>query len=115
MAEWIDLGSEAELPPGQGFAHYFEDGRELAVFNVGGEVHCTDNMCLHVKGPLGQGHLDGETVTCPWHGWQFNVRTGECLDVPGRRLGLHPARFHGGRVQVHCEPDGSVPGGTGVG
>ncbi len=100
MPEWIDVGSEGELPPGRGMACYFEDGREVAVFNVGGRLHCIENMCSHARGPLGQGHLEGETVTCPWHGWQFNVRTGECLDVPGRGVATHPARFHQGRVQV---------------
>jgi nitrite reductase (NADH) small subunit len=53
------------------------EGRELALFNADGEFYATQNECLHLKGPLGEGELDGYVVTCPWHGYQYDVRTGE--------------------------------------
>ena len=53
------------------------DGRVLAVFNVEGTYYALDGICPHQGGPLGKGQLNGCVVTCPWHGWQFNVATGQ--------------------------------------
>ena len=100
MPDWIDVCAEEDLPRGHREAVFLEDGGEIALFNVGGHLYCTDNMCSHVKGPLGAGHLEGNTVTCPWHGWQFCVRTGECLDVPDRPVRTFPVRIREGRIQV---------------
>ena len=55
---------------------------EIALFNCDGEYYAIDNDCTHVGGPLCEGELDGYTVTCPWHGAEFNVRTGEVLAPP---------------------------------
>lgn len=55
---------------------------ETAVFNVGGSLCATQDKCTHQQGPLSKGKLDGSTVTCPWHGSQFNVCTGEVLRGP---------------------------------
>jgi nitrite reductase (NADH) small subunit len=52
-------------------------GRELALFNCDGGLYATQAQCLHLKGPLGHGELEGCVVSCPWHGWQYDVRTGE--------------------------------------
>jgi nitrite reductase (NADH) small subunit len=51
--------------------------RELALFNVEGSFHAIQAKCLHLGGPLGEGSLEGSVVSCPWHGWQYDVRTGE--------------------------------------
>jgi nitrite reductase (NADH) small subunit len=65
-----------EVPPGT--ARLVEaGGRELALFNCEGSVYATQSECLHLKGPLPHGELEGCVVTCPWHGWQYDVRTGE--------------------------------------
>ena len=49
---------------------------ELALANVDGEYFATQGHCLHLEGPLGQGHLEGAVLACPWHGWRYDVRTG---------------------------------------
>ena len=54
-------------------------GQVVALFNVGGTLYALDGICPHQGGPLGSGRLDGAVVTCPWHGWQFDVRTGQHL------------------------------------
>jgi nitrite reductase/ring-hydroxylating ferredoxin subunit len=57
------------------------EGRIFAVYNVDGEFHVLDGVCPHAGGPLGKGMLQGGIVTCPWHGWQFDVKTGQhCLN-----------------------------------
>ena|ERR687892_2253198 len=65
-----------DVPPGTAWVVKAGD-RELALFNVDGTFYATQNECLHLKGPLGDGELDGPVVTCPWHGYQYDVRTGE--------------------------------------
>jgi 3-phenylpropionate/trans-cinnamate dioxygenase ferredoxin component len=52
------------------------------VFNVAGHLCATQAKCPHRQGPLNEGKLDGSTVTCPWHGSQFNVCTGVVLLGP---------------------------------
>jgi nitrite reductase/ring-hydroxylating ferredoxin subunit len=52
-------------------------GRVLALFHVEGEFFAVDNSCPHRGGPLAEGVIQGTVVTCPWHGWKFDVRTGE--------------------------------------
>lgn len=62
------------------------NGRELALCNAGGVLHAMDNTCPHKGGPLGEGELDGAHITCPWHGWQFDVATGQCKHNPAARV-----------------------------
>ena len=54
----------------------------VVVFNVAGSFCATQAKCTHRQGPLNEGKLDGSTVTCPWHGTQFNVCTGAVLRGP---------------------------------
>jgi nitrite reductase (NADH) small subunit len=65
-----------DVPPGSACVVQADD-RELALFNVDGMFYATQSECLHLQGPLGHGELSGCVVTCPWHGWQYDVRTGE--------------------------------------
>lgn len=53
------------------------EDRIVALYNVDGTFHALDGVCPHQGGPLGNGTLEGCIVTCPWHGWQFDVRTGQ--------------------------------------
>jgi nitrite reductase/ring-hydroxylating ferredoxin subunit len=58
------------------------DGEEIAVFKTEGEFYAIGNTCTHTGGPLGKGEVDDTTVTCPWHGSDFDVTSGECLSPP---------------------------------
>jgi nitrite reductase (NADH) small subunit len=69
----------AEIPAGTG-KELVIDGRIIALYNVDGEFYAIDGVCPHAGGPLGKGMLRKNIVTCPWHGWQFDVTTGRhCL------------------------------------
>jgi nitrite reductase/ring-hydroxylating ferredoxin subunit len=68
------------------------EGKALAVAHVGGEFYAVNNTCVHRGGPLGQGALDGKLVTCPWHGWQFDVTNGHSLKKLRSRCGLLSSR-----------------------
>ncbi len=77
----IPLLEEHELPPGN-CREVVAEGRVFAIYNVEGEFHILDGICPHAGGPLGKGTLRGSVVTCPWHGWQLDVRTGQhCLNA----------------------------------
>jgi len=78
MPRYVKVATVDEMPPGT--AREFQaDGKVIALFNVNGKFYATDNVCLHRGGPLGAGPLEGGIVTCPWHGWQYNVTTGESV------------------------------------
>ncbi|WP_284010652.1 Rieske (2Fe-2S) protein [Haloarcula pelagica] len=97
------------------------DGKEIGVFNIGGELHAYPNWCAHQGGPLCEGMLsgtvegefdrdeletelewsrEGEVLSCPWHGWEFDATTGECLVDDGCRLRSIPVRAEAGHVVV---------------
>jgi nitrite reductase/ring-hydroxylating ferredoxin subunit len=71
----------SDIPPGTCRIAY-ANGKEIAIFNVDGKLYATQSDCTHRGGPLCEGELAGEIVTCPWHGSQFNVRTGEVVMDP---------------------------------
>lgn len=71
------LASDA-LPEG-GLVEVFANGKAVALARVDGTVFATSNVCPHAGGPIGDGSLEGHTVTCPYHGWSFDVRDGRCF------------------------------------
>ena len=75
-------------------------GHEIALFNVGGKFHATDNTCAHRGGPLGEGMLDGDVVTCPWHGWEYNVKTGSSPVNPSVCVKTFKTQVVGDEIQV---------------
>lgn len=81
MPNTSKVAKRDEVPPGTGKVVEVS-GRSIALFNVGGTFYALDNTCTHRGGPLGEGTLDGDTVTCPWHGAQFDVKSGTVSRAP---------------------------------
>ena len=75
MANFVKVCKTAEVPPGTGKT-LDVNGKPVALFNVDDNFYALDNTCLHRGGPLGEGELDGKVVTCPWHGWRYDVTSG---------------------------------------
>lgn len=73
---WHLACDESQLVSGQGCELVVAD-RIVALFKQGDAIYALDGMCPHQGGPLGKGTLTGCIVTCPWHGWQFDVSTGQ--------------------------------------
>jgi nitrite reductase (NADH) small subunit len=73
---WQRIANVDDCPPGKCLEKVVGE-RIVALFNVAGEFFALDGICPHQGGPLGDGQLSGCIVTCPWHGWQFDVRTGQ--------------------------------------
>ena len=79
MGNFVCAARVSEIPVGQGKTVEV-DGKQIALFNCDGTFYAIDNTCKHRGGPLGEGELDGTMVTCPWHGWTYDVTTGVCAD-----------------------------------
>jgi len=100
--EFVDVGNVAEIQAGQ--AKIVEvNGEPVAVFNVEGKFYAINNTCIHRGGPLGEGSLDGEVVTCPWHGWQYNVKTGVSPVNPTAKVKIYKTKVENGKVFVAKE------------
>lgn len=101
MAEFVSVGKVAELPPGQVRQLELGDGTQICLANVDGTFYAIGGECTHQGGPLGEGELDGTVVTCPWHGSQFDVRSGAVVGPPARQAEpKYEVQIVGGEVQV---------------
>ena len=88
------VGETADLKPGE--ARVVEvGGKTLALFNANGTYYALDNSCLHRGGPLGEGELEGTIVTCPWHGWRWDVSTGANTNNPAVKIPCFPVKVEG--------------------
>lgn len=81
MTDFISVATTDDLNDGEGTV-VEANGHTIALFRVDGDFHAIGNECTHSGGPLGEGELNGTTVTCPWHGAQFDVTSGEVLGPP---------------------------------
>ncbi len=91
--------NENELDDGEG--RPFRVGEKMiAVFKKDGKFFAVDNTCPHMGGPLGEGFLEDYTVTCPWHGWQFDVKTGVSPVNPAAKVKTYPVTVKNSEVFV---------------
>ena len=79
----VTVGRVSDVPAGRGATVKLKDGKEVALFNVGGNFYATENFCPHKAYPLADSRLYGSIVECDLHGWRFDVRNGECFTKKG--------------------------------
>jgi len=100
MAQFIKVASTADLAPGEARCVEVE-GKKVALFNLDGSFYAIDDTCPHRGGPLSEGDVAGEEVTCPWHGAVYNIKTGAALGPPAPRgVGCYAVRVQGSDVEV---------------
>jgi nitrite reductase (NADH) small subunit len=97
--EFVTVARVTDLAPSHG-RQVTVDGRWVALFNVDGAYHALDALCLHRGGPLAEGQIHNCIVTCPWHGWQFDVTSGVLVQDPSVGVTRHETRVVGDAVQV---------------
>ena len=102
MPNYLSVARVDEIVPGTA-KQVAAGGKALAIYNVGGKFYCTQGVCLHRGGPLGEGDLDGTTVTCPWHGWEYDVTSGVNKMNPDVRLACHSIMVEGGEIKVSLD------------
>jgi NAD(P)H-dependent nitrite reductase small subunit len=76
------------------------DSQEIALFRIDGTYHAIENRCPHRGGYLSDGAIRGSQVSCPLHGWTFDIRTGECIQRPGEKVGCFEVRNVGEEVTI---------------
>jgi nitrite reductase/ring-hydroxylating ferredoxin subunit len=100
MGEFVTVASSVEVANGEMTA-FQVGGERVAVANVGGTLHAFGNTCTHLQCSLASGELEGTTVTCPCHGSQFDVTTGQVLRGPAQEpVPSYPARVENEALQV---------------
>ena len=109
------VGTVDEIPEGQRKIIDAE-GLSVGVFRQDGQWVALQNSCLHRGGPVCTGELTGDTLTCPWHGYQYDLSTGQLLLDRTAVLPKYPVTVRDGRVTVRIpvykrdEPDVSLHG-----
>ena len=103
MSWFIKVADTNDVLPGTGKVVRVE-GRNITLFNVAGSFYAIDNNCSHDGGPLVEGELCGEIITCPWHNAKFNVKTGEATGPPASEsVQAFPVRVQGADVLVEVD------------
>lgn len=97
--EFEVVGRTADFAPGAG-KMVIVGGRHVALFRLGEAFHALDNMCLHRGGPLCEGPIERGVVTCPWHGWSYEIATGTMVQDPRVGVSRHEVRVQDGEVAV---------------
>jgi len=100
---FIPVATTDEMPPGSRKTVVVGD-REVALFNVAGKLYAIENTCPHQGGPLGEGWLEGTVVTCPWHAWCFDLRTGQITLGEYSRVDTFEVQIEGSVVSIASEP-----------
>ena len=100
MADYVKVAQTNEIEPNHGKLVEVQ-GKKIALSNVDGKFHAIDNTCTHRGGPLSEGELEGDEVTCPWHGAKFKVRTSEVLSPPAPQgVGSYKVRVNGPDIEL---------------
>jgi nitrite reductase (NADH) small subunit len=102
MSDFQSVGKVDEFQEGVGRA-FAVNGRMVAVYRRGDQFFAIDDLCPHMGASLAEGHLEGESVTCPWHAWRFCVRDGTWEDNPRIKIDAFATRVQDGEVQVLVE------------
>ncbi len=107
MAKWVDLGPQTDFPVNDR-RNLNVDGVPLVVFHVDNQYMAIISVCPHAGMPLGEGDLNGKVLTCPFHGYAFNIQTGKNVDFPDTEQPVHtiPIRINeAGVMQADLELD----------
>lgn len=99
---FVRAAAVAEIPVGS-IRPVSVSGKTVALANVGGQFYAIDNTCMHRGGPIGDGPLEGKIVTCPWHGWQYDVTTGKISQNPTVGVDSYRVEVRGEEVFVDVE------------
>ena len=99
MPEFVRVASVSDVEPGK-VKPVKINGKTIALCNVQGTFYALDDVCIHRGGPLSEGYVEGHKLECPWHGWQFDVKTGITGANAGMRVATYEVRIEGDDVLV---------------
>ncbi|HCY15722.1 MAG: naphthalene 1,2-dioxygenase [Curvibacter sp. GWA2_64_110] len=100
---WIDAAARDDVPEGD-VVGIKVDGKEIALYEVEGEIYATDNICTHGHARMSDGFLEGHEIECPLHQGKFDVCTGKALCAPlTENIRIYPVRIKNLRVMLKLE------------
>lgn len=99
MPNFVEVMRVDQLPPGKGSTVTIE-GKDVAVFNVDGQVYAIDDSCAHAGASLGWGSLKDKVVTCRAHGLKYDVTTGRVVGNPAVGVAKYEAKVEAGKILV---------------
>ena len=97
---FVKVAELADIPPGTGTLVVGPFDKPIALFNVDGQMFAINHICPHQGGPLADGALTGSVVACPWHGWTFDVRTGQPDHLDGHSVATYEVRVENASIYV---------------
>jgi len=97
---FLRAAKASEIPTGT-IREVQVNGKAVAIANVEGKFYAINSICLHRGGPLGEGSLDGHIVTCPWHGWEYDVTTGKVAQNPTVGVVSYATEIRGDEIFVN--------------
>lgn len=97
MSNRVNVAKAEAVRPGEMIV-VTAQGTEYALCNVDGHYHAVLNECPHQGGPLAEGYLDGNKITCPWHSWSFDLTNGQCDMKPTAKATCVPVVVENGEV-----------------
>jgi nitrite reductase/ring-hydroxylating ferredoxin subunit len=100
--EFVPVARVEDVPPGTITGVQVGD-EEIALAHCEGGFYAVQGHCIHLQGPLGEGHLEGCVLTCPWHGWQYDVRTGQNEFDLAIQLRTYDVQVDDGQVRVRVQ------------
>jgi nitrite reductase (NADH) small subunit len=99
VTDFVTVARADELTPGE--VRRVQAGEdEIALARIGDDFYAVQGACLHLEGPLGDGRLEDHVLTCPWHGWQYDVRTGKNEFDLAIQLRTYDVRVEDGEVRI---------------
>ena len=102
----VGLSADIKSGASKNFSLRTEGGEniEIAVFNLNGTFHAISNSCMHKGGPLSKGFLDGDVITCPWHGWKYSLKTGKSPHKDGDSVNSYKVKIIENKIYVNSIP-----------
>jgi len=97
---FVKIATQSDLPAINEAKEFPCGDKTICVANVNGEISAMDNICLHRGGPLGEGVISGGKVVCPWHGWEWDPKTGEAAQNANAKVAVYPMKIENGDVMV---------------
>lgn len=99
MADFVRVAGADEI--GAGSSKIVDvNGNSVAVWNLNGNYYAFQNVCPHRGGPVGEGEVEGNIITCPWHGFRFNVMTGACEHNAAMKISTYEVQVEGNDIKI---------------
>ena len=97
--EWVSVAKADEVAEGD-MIQVDLDGKAIAIAHVGSSFYAIAGECPHQGGPIAEGELEGDVVTCPWHNFRFDFKSGRTLDPPIGDCAKYQVRLEGADLQL---------------